>query len=197
MRAKRPSSGDPAVERNTRSERVGRTPRPTMVDVANEAGKVQTTVSLVLNQSDGAVLSAETRERVIKAAAKLGYQPIRRGGARRLFAPRRSRSSVTRFPRIPGPRLLRRRARKSMGAWAYRHGCMATRGDAEIESAVMAQLASQPLLGLIYATINTRLIHAPAATLPQVPLVLLNCHVSGGRTPHWSCPPRWRADTAH
>jgi LacI family transcriptional regulator len=52
-----------------------------MVDVANEAGVSQTTVSLVLNQADGARLAAQTRERVIKAAAKLGYQPIRRGGA--------------------------------------------------------------------------------------------------------------------
>jgi len=34
----------------------------------------QTSVSLVLNHADGARLSAETRERVRKAAAKLGYQ---------------------------------------------------------------------------------------------------------------------------
>ena len=54
---------------------------PTMIDVANEARVSQTTVSLVLNHADGARLSPETRERVIKAAAKLGYQPVRRGGA--------------------------------------------------------------------------------------------------------------------
>ena len=59
----------------------GRPRRPTMVDVANEARVSQTTVSLVLNHADGARLSAQTRERVIKAAAKLGYQPGRRGDA--------------------------------------------------------------------------------------------------------------------
>jgi Bacterial regulatory proteins, lacI family len=56
-------------------------PRPTMIDVANEARVSQTTVSLVLNHADGARLSAETRERMMKAAASLGYQPVRRGGA--------------------------------------------------------------------------------------------------------------------
>ena len=55
--------------------------RPTMIDVANEARVSQTTVSLVLNHADGARLSAETRQRVMKAAARLGYQPVRRGGA--------------------------------------------------------------------------------------------------------------------
>ena len=43
--------------------------RPTMIDVANEARVSQTTVSLVLNHADGARLSAETRERVMRAAA--------------------------------------------------------------------------------------------------------------------------------
>ena len=51
-----------------------------MIDVANEARVSQTTVSLVLNHADGARLSPATRQRVIKAAAKLGYQPVRRGG---------------------------------------------------------------------------------------------------------------------
>src|SRR6516162_6285868 len=54
--------------------------RPTMIDVAHEARVSQTTVSLVLNHADGARLSPQTRQRVIKAAAKLGYQPVRRGG---------------------------------------------------------------------------------------------------------------------
>ena len=50
-----------------------------MIDVANEARVSQTTVSLVLNHADGARLSAETRKRVVMAAAKLGYLQVRRG----------------------------------------------------------------------------------------------------------------------
>ena len=46
-----------------------------MIDVANEARVSQTTVSLVLNHADGARLSAETRARVMKAAAKLPIAP--------------------------------------------------------------------------------------------------------------------------
>ena len=50
-----------------------------MADVANEAQVSQTSVSLVLNFAEGARLSPQTRERVINAARKLGYQPVRRG----------------------------------------------------------------------------------------------------------------------
>ncbi len=64
---------------------------------------------------------------------------------------------------------------------AWEHGLtvtvMVTRGDADMEAAALAQLAAQPLLGLIYATINTRLVDAPA-TLPPLPIVLLNCHAA-------------------
>ena len=59
---------------------------------------------------------------------------------------------------------------------------MATRGDADMESAALAQLTAQPLVGLIYATINTRLVDAPAAP-STMPTVLLNCHVADGALP--------------
>jgi len=45
-----------------RSERGGRGRRPTMDDVANEAGVSQTTVSLVLNHADGALKVAQYLE---------------------------------------------------------------------------------------------------------------------------------------
>src|SRR6202162_4302530 len=67
--------------RRSHARRLADARRPTMIDVANEARVSQTTVSLVLNHADGARLSAKTRERVMKAAAKLGYQAVRRGGA--------------------------------------------------------------------------------------------------------------------
>ena len=43
-------------------------------------------------------------------------------------------------------------------------------------------MAAQPLLGIIYATINTRLVDAPARPA-HLPLVLLNCHVADGSLP--------------
>ena len=51
----------------------GRLGRPTMRDVAARVGVSQTLVSLVFRNAPGA--SAETRERVLRAAAELGYRP--------------------------------------------------------------------------------------------------------------------------
>jgi DNA-binding LacI/PurR family transcriptional regulator len=51
----------------------GRLGRPTMRDVAARAGVSQTLVSLVLRDAPGA--SAQTRERVLRSAAELGYRP--------------------------------------------------------------------------------------------------------------------------
>ena len=94
-----------------------------MIDVANEARVSQTTVSLVLNHADGARLSAETRERVMKAAARLGYQPVRRGcrAGRRGggFDRLRLRRDLDRSLDRDRPR---RRAREGVGARAHGHG---------------------------------------------------------------------------
>ncbi len=49
--------------------------RPTSADVARRAGVSRTTVSFVLNERPGAQISEPTRERVLAAAAELGYHP--------------------------------------------------------------------------------------------------------------------------
>jgi DNA-binding LacI/PurR family transcriptional regulator len=49
--------------------------RPKSKDVAALAGVSTTTVSFVLNERPGANISPATRERVLAAAAELGYQP--------------------------------------------------------------------------------------------------------------------------
>ena len=153
--------------------------RPTMIDVANEARVSQTTVSLVLNDADGARLSAETRQRVMKAAARLGYQPARRGGAPSPSSPTSIGFVCDEISTDPWTALGLDGVREK----AWEHGLtvtvMVTRGDADMEAASLAQLAALPLLGLVYATINTRLVDAPP-TPPRMPLVLLNCHAAGG-----------------
>ena len=152
-----------------------------MVDVANEARVSQTTVSLVLNHADGARLSTLTRERVIKAAAKLGYQPGRRGGS----PPSRVATIGFICDEIstdPWTSIGFDGVREKAWERGFTVTVAVTRGDVDMETAAIEQLASQPLLGLIYATINTRLVHPPA-TLPQTPTVLLNCHVANGALP--------------
>ena len=163
-----------AYARRTTSAR-----RPTMIDVANEARVSQTTVSLVLNHADGARLSAETRERVIKAAVRLGYQPGRRG-----VAPGSSSAVSLGFicdeiSTDPWTAIGLDGVREKAWEHGYTVTVMVTRGDVDMEHAALTQLAAQPLLGLIYSTINTRLVDAPAAS-PLAPMVLLNCHVANG-----------------
>ena len=178
MRSRR---SDRLGESGVRIERGGRGRRPTMDDVANEAGVSQTTVSLVLNHADGARLSSLTRERVIKAAAKLGYQPGSRGGAPA------SRAATIGFicdeiSTDPWTSIGFDGVREKAWERGLTVTVSVTRGDVDMEAAALEQLASQPLLGLIYATINTRLVHLPA-TPPKTPVVLLNCHVANGALP--------------
>ena len=56
--------------------------RPTSADVAARAGVSRTTVSFVLNQRADVKIPDETRQRVVAAAAELGYSP--NASARRL-----------------------------------------------------------------------------------------------------------------
>src|SRR4026207_947811 len=49
--------------------------RPTSADVAARAGVSRTTVSFVLNDRPGTNISVTTRERVLVAAAGMGYHP--------------------------------------------------------------------------------------------------------------------------
>jgi LacI family transcriptional regulator len=163
--------------------RRGASPRrPTMIDVANEARVSQTTVSLVLNHADGARLSAETRERVVKAATRLGYQPVRRGGAPGSPAASSIGFICDEISTDPWTAIGLDGAREKAWERGLTVMVMATRGDADMESAALAQLTAQPVVGLIYATINTRLVDAPAA-LSRLPAVLLNCHAANGALP--------------
>jgi LacI family transcriptional regulator len=155
--------------------------RPTMIDVANEARVSQTTVSLVLNHADGARLSQETRERVIEAAARLGYHPGRRIGGPAVASAASIGFVCDEISTDPWTAIGLDGVREK----AWEHGLtvtvMVTRGDADMEAAALAQLLARPLLGLVYATINTRLVEPPDALL-RLPTVLLNCHAAGGST---------------
>jgi LacI family transcriptional regulator len=163
---------------------VARTAGPTMTEVAAAAGVSQTTVSLVLNDALGARLSAKTRQRVLEAAKNLNYRLVRRGAARAPFIG----ASVVGFvvdelSTDPWCAIALDGAREK----AWEHGltisAAVTRGDAEMEQAVQAQFEGQPLIGLIYGTIQTRRI-APSPALYRIPTVLLNCYVADRSLPY-------------
>ncbi len=171
-------------ERVRPSQRAaGRARGPTMTDVAAAAGVSQTTVSLVLDDAEGARLSSETRERVLEAAATLGYRLMRRSGsAQSIVGATVIGFVVNEISTDPWSAIAMDGAREK----AWEHGltisAAVTRGDAEMEQAVLAQMACQPLLGLIYGTINTRRVERPC--LPRdMPVVLLNCYVADRSLP--------------
>ncbi len=168
---------------------------PTMTDVAAAAGVSQTTVSLVLNEVAGARLSAETVRQVHEAAAGLGYRLVRRGSRR----PPVSASTVIGFvvnemSTDPWMAIALDGAREKAWEYGLTISVAVTRGDVEMEQAVLARMVAQPLFGLIYGTIHTQRI-VPSPALHRVPTVLLNCYstdrsllsvvpaeVQGGRT---------------
>ena len=162
---------------------MARTSGPTMTEVAAAAGVSQTTVSLVLNDALGARLSAKTRQRVLEAAKGLNYRLVKRGATRPLF----TGASVIGFvvdelSTDPWCAIAMDGAREK----AWEHGltisAAVTRGDAEMEQAVHAQMEGQPLIGLIYGTIQTRRI-TPSPAFYRIPTVLFNCYVADRSLP--------------
>ena len=67
----------------TAAPRAQRPRRPTGADVARRAGLSRATVSYVLNNTPHQVIPEPTRQRVLTAAAELGYTPSAAGRALR------------------------------------------------------------------------------------------------------------------
>src|SRR4051812_40586347 len=149
--------------------------RVTMTEVASEAGVSQTTVSLVLNDAQGARLSPDTRRKVHDAARKLGYS-LTAGKSPQTSVEGTIGFVVNEFSTDPWMALAMEGAREK--AWEYGITICAasTRGDPSMERSVLQGMLSQPLIGLIYGTIHTQRIEH--LNLPRkLPTVLLNCYM--------------------
>jgi len=150
-----------------------------MTDVARLAGVSQSSVSLVLNGMTGARLSDSTRERVMLAARRLGYQlPSRASEAP---AGRTIAFIIDEISTSPHPVVnldgLRDEAWES-GLLVSTH---VTRSNAELEAATLDAIRrDETVLGVIYATIFTRKVIAPFRDGDK-PFVLLNCFSSDKR----------------
>lgn len=156
-----------------------------MTDVAKAAGVSQSTVSMVLNNVEGARLAATTKARVLSVAMELGYRLTRRDpvlpaaqasgfGGRKLVAYLIDELSTSVHPvqSVDGARDA-----------AWQHDCVlsvaVTRGNPAQEAAAIEAFKNHPqLLGFVYSTIFTREVQLPAS-LAGVPTVLLNCHSAG------------------
>ena len=121
----------------------------------------------------------------MRAAARLGYQPVRR-----VEQPLPASASTIAFvcdeiSTDPWTAIGLDGVREK----AWEHGLtvtvMVTRGDTDMEAAALAQLAREPLVGLVYATINTRLIEAPREKLWR-------CWTEPKLMVQWFTPPPWK-----
>lgn len=160
---------------NSTERPEGKTLKPTMMDVAARAGVSQATVSLVLNGSAGARLSDATKIRVREAAEELGYTLVQRG---------QNKSSVTdkliifvadEVATDPWTPIIFDGARSKALEFGVTMTMAVARGKEDLEGQLLEQLSHKPHLGLIYATMLTRLVQPPKVFF-DTPSVLVNCY---------------------
>ena len=153
---------------------TARKSKPSMQDVAQAAGVSQATVSIVLNSVAGVRVSDQTRVRVIQVAEELGYRR-----SPRLRADEREGSVIGLIiddvAASPFAMPLLEGAREA----AWEHKCIVnvvtTRNHAPIERATIQSMLTQPVIGIIYATLITREVMPPLIG-QGVPVALLNCY---------------------
>ena len=153
-----------------------------MMDVAARAGVSQATVSLVLNDIKGARLSETTRDKVFKAAEELGYKLVRRGAKRTAADKTVIGFVVDELSTDPWMAIAFDGVREKAWEFGLTVNLAVTRGDPDMEEQVLGLLTRQPLVGIIYGTILTRLVQ-PAPALFEYPSVLLNCYDQERRLP--------------
>lgn len=158
------------------------TKRPvTMKDVADRAGVSRTAVSFVLNGRDSVALADETRDRVIAAAAELGYRP--NAGARAL-AKKQSDwyGLVTEIVTAPfAVDIIKGAQDRALLDEKYLL-IASTESDPAVETAAIERLLEQRVGGLIYAATWHRAVELPEIAR-EVPTVLVNCFDVEGRFP--------------
>tara|TARA_R110000868_G_scaffold106340_9_gene291720 strand:+ start:4652 stop:5668 length:1017 start_codon:yes stop_codon:yes gene_type:complete len=158
-----------------------------MTDVALEAGVSQTTVSFVLGQTAGSKLPQATRERVMKAAHKLGYS---------LPSPPASPLPITSTVSSTIGIMVDQLSTTHDAVVAIEGARMASRntgnvflvaqmtGDPATEKRTVEALTRADISALIYMTIFTRELIAPAFLGElRIPIVLVNCHTEDCRFP--------------
>ncbi len=148
--------------------------RVTSFDVARKAGVSRATVSMVLNDRTQGTVSADTRERVLRAAEELQYTRSR--AALSLREQRSHSIGIVSDEILTSPwagRMLR-----AADAYAYERGYVTLSMDLSIpgmsqESAVRT-LQEREVDGIVFATMGALEVTIPD-TIAQVPIVLLNC----------------------
>lgn len=153
--------------------------RPTSADVAARAGVSRATVSMVLNGRVEGTVAAATQQRVLEAAAELGYT---RSALAISLKERRSRTIGLITDEIATSPFAGRMARAASMVAAQNDYLVITVDlslrDHTVEDAARL-LAERQVDGLLYATMGRVRARLPVVP-PGIPLALLNCEAEEG-----------------
>jgi LacI family transcriptional regulator len=149
--------------------------RATMKDVALRAGVSQSTVSFVLNGNDNMRISAETRRRVLKAVAELGYRPRGAGRPPKVTGTRVIGLMFDEVATSPFAAISIEGAQEEAWKAGVVVEVVMTGGDRSYEAAVLRKWAADRVQGVIYASILTRRVE-PSDALARHRAVLMNCY---------------------
>ena len=173
----------PKVSGHRKASRKAGGGRVTMTDIAKAAGCSQATVSFVLNNTPGIKLSPQTRERVVEAARSLGYRLPAAMGTK-ASSPATMLDGVIGFvvdQLATSPEAVVAIEGARQASWNAGTVVLVaqTMNDPVMEPRAIEALRAEHLSGLVYMTIFTREIAAPAFLYEMdVPVVLLNCYTA-------------------
>jgi LacI family transcriptional regulator len=149
--------------------------RVTLLDVAERAGVSRSTASFVLTgRSRELRISADARERVLRAAVELNYRPN--------LAARALRTKTTQTIGLISDNIATEQYAgefiRGIAAATLKHDHLLvigeTGGNPDVEVRLVAGMLDRQVDGLIYGTMFTRQVRLPGSSR-QHPLVLLNC----------------------
>lgn len=152
--------------------------RVTLREVADAAGVSTATVSHVLNETSGARIGPETRQRVRDAADELGYRP--NAAAKNLV------TGTTRFIGLVADAIATTPFAGQIihgaqdAAWRQGYTLLVanTAGNAEAEHDAIAMMLDHQVHGILYSTWYHRAVEPPAA-LRETNTILVNCYAPG------------------
>ena len=158
-----------------------------ILDVAAAAGVSISTVSVALNDVEGARISPQTRERIREIARSLGYAPNRLAQGLRL-----QRSGIVGFvgdrvATTPYAVRMILGAQETFLAADQLMVLMETEGDPDLEARQITTLRQHQVDGIVYAAMYHRHLTALPEPLRGVPTVLLDVQTTDS-TVSWVVP---------
>ena len=148
-------------------------PAVTLKDVARQAGVHPATASRALNPETRLLVSEETANRVLAAAAELGYRP---NAVARSLRTRRSHTIGVLIPDLNNPLFppIVRGLEDRLGAYGYVALIGNTDGDDARERTVFEQMRARHVDGYVLATAHLRNPLLAEAVQAGLPVVLMN-----------------------